>query len=44
MLTGGGGGVAVGGSDSYGVWVGHIHTAIFKMDNQQAPTVEHREL
>ena len=37
-------GVAVGGSDSYAVWGGHIHTAIFKMNNQQGPTVEHREL
>ena len=25
------------GRDSYGVWDGHVHTAIFKMDN-------HREL
>ena len=23
---------------------GHAHTAIFKMDNQQGPTVQHREL
>ena len=23
---------------------GHIHVAIFKMDNQQGPTVEHRTL
>ena len=22
----------------------HVHTAIFKMENQQGPTVEHREL
>ena len=22
----------------------HVHTAIFKMDNQQGPTVEHMEL
>ena len=27
------------GRDSYGVWDGHVHTAIFKMDNQQGPTV-----
>ena len=27
-----------------GVWDGHVHTAIFKIDNQQGPTVEHREL
>ena len=27
------------------VWeFGYVHTAIFKMDNQQGPTVEHREL
>ena len=23
---------------------GHVHTATFKMDNQQEPTVQHREL
>ena len=28
-----------GGRDSYGVCDGHVHTAIFKMDNQQGPTV-----
>ena len=33
-----------GGRDSYGVWDQHIHTAIFKMDNQQGPTKQHREL
>ena len=27
-----------------GVWDGHVHTAIFKMDSQQGSTVEHREL
>ena len=32
------------GRDSQGVWDGHVHTAIFKMDNQQGPTVQHREL
>ena len=32
-----------GGKDNQGVWDGHIHTAIFKMDNQ-GPTVQHREL
>ena len=26
------------------VWDGHVHSAIFKMDNQQGPTVQHREL
>ena len=25
-----------GARDSQGVWDGHVHTAIFKMDNQQA--------
>ena len=33
-----------GGRDSRGVWDGHIHTAIFKMDNQQGPTVQHMKL
>ena len=27
-----------------GVWEGHVHTAMFKMHNQQGPTVEHTEL
>ena len=27
-----------------GVWDRHVHTAIFKVDSQQGPTVEHREL
>ena len=26
------------------MWDGHVHIAIFKMDNQQGSTVEHREL
>ena len=25
--------------DSQGVWDGHVHTDVFKMDNQQRPTV-----
>ena len=25
--------------DSYGVWDQHVYTGIFKMDNQQGPTV-----
>ena len=25
--------------DSLGVWEGHVHTAVFKMDNQQGPIV-----
>ena len=32
------------GKDSWGVWDGYVHTAIFKMDNQQGPTVQHMEL
>ena len=32
------------GRDSQELWDGHVHTAIFKMDNQQGPTVQHREL
>ena len=28
-----------GGKDTQGVWDPHVHTAIFKMDNQQGPTV-----
>ena len=27
-----------------GVWDGHVHTVIFKMSDQQGPTVWHREL
>ena len=27
------------GRDSQELWDGHVHTAIFKMDNQQGPTV-----
>ena len=30
--------------NSQGVWESHAHNTIFKMDNQQGPTVEHREL
>ena len=33
-----------GGRDSYRVWDKHVNTAIFKMDNQQGPTVQHGEL
>ena len=32
------------GRDSQRVWTGHVHTAIFRMDNQQGPTVQHMEL
>ena len=27
------------GRDSQGVWDGHVHTAIFNIDNQQGPIV-----
>ena len=30
---------ALGGRDREGVWDGQVHTAIFKIDNQQGPTV-----
>ena len=30
--------------DKLGVWDEHIHTTMYKIDNQQGPTVEHREL
>ena len=32
-------GECMGGRVSSGVWDRHIHTALFKMDNQQGPTV-----
>ena len=32
------------GRDSQGAWDGRVHTAMCKMDNQQGPTVRHREL
>ena len=32
------------GGKRQGVWDGHVHTAIFKMDNEQGPSVEPREL
>ena len=34
----------IGGKDSQEVWDGHVNTAVFKMDNQQGPTAQHREL
>ena len=33
-----------GERDSQGVWDGHGHTAVFNMENQQGPAVQHREL
>ena len=32
------------GMDRQGVWEGHIHTAVFKMNNQQGHTVQHMEV
>ena len=37
-------GERLGGRDSCRVWDGHAHPAMSKMDNQQGPTVYHREL
>ena len=34
----------MGEGGSYGVWDGYVHSAVFKMDFQQGPTVQHREL
>ena len=31
------------GRDSQGVWDGHVYTAVFKMDSQQGPTLQHME-
>ena len=33
-----------GGRDSWGVWGRRVRSAIFKMDSQQGPTIEHMEL
>ena len=35
---------ALQGRDSWGVWDGHVHMAMFKIDSQQGPTGEHMEL
>ena len=32
------------GKGQWGLWECHVHTAIFKMDNQQAPIVQHTEI
>ena len=32
------------GSDKLGGWDGPVHSTVYKIDNQQGPTVEHREL
>ena len=34
----------MGGRDTQGTQDGHVHTAIFTMDNQQGPTVQHGSL
>ena len=34
----------VRGRDKLGVWDQQIHTTIYKIDNQQGPTVWHRHL
>ena len=33
-----------GGKDSQVLWEGHVHTTVFRMDDQQGPTVQHMEL
>ena len=40
MVTGGKGGE----EGQTGVWDWHVHTTIFKRDNQQEVTVQHKEL
>ena len=32
------------GRDGWGVWDRHVHTTIFKVDDQQGPAVQHGEL
>ena len=32
------------GEDKLGLWNGHTHTTVYEIDNQQGPTVYHREL
>ena len=44
LTVAGGQGPRMGRRDSWGVWDGHIHTAILKIGNQQGPTVQHLEL
>ena len=34
-------GKVAGERDSLGLWGGHVHTAIFKVDDQQGPAVQH---
>ena len=44
VAVGGGWGGRMGKRDSQGIWDGHVHTTIFKTDNQQGPTEYHMEL
>ena len=32
------------GGDKLGVWDEHLYTSMYKINKQQAPTVQHREL
>ena len=34
----------VGGRDKLGVWGQQMQTVMYRMDNQQGPTAQHREL
>ena len=43
MVMGGAGGERKGKKDSQGIWDGYVHTAIFKMDQQQGCTVSHED-
>ena len=38
------GGAKAGGRHSGGLWDGCVHTAIFKMDHQQGPPIQHTGL
>ena len=33
-----------GGNGKLGAWDEHIHTTVYKTDNQRGPTVQHREV
>ena len=33
----------LGGRDTWGVWDGHGHIAMFKTDSREGPTMEHEE-
>ena len=35
---------ALGERDKLGIWNEQIHITIFKIDKQQGPTIQHREL